>query len=35
MTREFLGLRARDFQDIVFVWAKTYREIFKSVLVYL
>ena len=34
MTREFLGLRARDFQD-VFIWTKTYSEIFKFVLVYL
>ena len=34
MTQEFLGLRVRDFQD-VFIWTKTYREIFKFVLVYL
>ena len=35
MTREFLGLRMWNFQGIVFIWTQTYREIFKSALVYL
>ena len=35
ITREFLGLRIRNFQGIIFLWTRTYREIFKSALVYL
>ena len=35
MTREFLGLRMRNIQDVVFIWTRTYGEIFKSALVYL
>ena len=35
ITREFLGLRMRNFQGSVFIWIQTYREIFKSALVYL
>ena len=34
-TREFLGLGMLNFQGIVFIWTQTYREIFKSALVYL
>ena len=34
-TREFLGSRMRNFQGIDFIWTQTYREIFKSALVYL
>ena len=30
ITREFLGLRMRNFQIIIFLWTRTYREIFKS-----
>ena len=30
-TREFLGLRMRNFQCIIFIWIKTYREIVKAV----
>ena len=35
IVREFLGLRMWNFQGIVFIWTQTYREIFKSALVYL
>ena len=35
ITREFLGLRRQIFQGIIFIWTRTYREIFKSALVYL
>ena len=35
ITREFLVLRMRNFQGIVFIWPQRYREIFKSALVYL
>ena len=35
ITREFLGLRMQNFQGIVFIRTLTYREIFKSALVYL
>ena len=35
ITQESLGLKIRNFQGIVFVWTQTYRQIFKSVLVYL
>ena len=35
ITREFLGLRMRNFQGIAFIWTQAYREIFKSALVYL
>ena len=35
ITREFLGLRILIFQGIIFIWTRTYREIFKSALVYL
>ena len=34
-TREFLALRMRNFQGIVFIRTQTYREIFESALVYL
>ena len=34
MTREFLGFRKRNFQDIVFIRTKTSREIFKYALVH-
>ena len=34
-TREFLGLRSRNFQGVIFLWTQTYREIFKSALLYL
>ena len=33
-TWEFLGFRIRNFQGIIFIWTQTYREIFKSELVY-
>ena len=33
ITREFLGIRMRNFQGIIFVWTRTHREIFKSALV--
>ena len=32
-TREFLGLRMRNSEDIIFIWIETYRKIFKSALV--
>ena len=32
--REFLGLRMQNFRGVVFIWTQTYREIFKSALVY-
>ena len=35
MTRDLLGLRMRNFQGMIFKWIRTYREIFKSALVYL
>ena len=35
ITRQFLGLRMRNFQDINFIWTRTCREIFKYALVYL
>ena len=35
MTQEFLGLRMRNFQGIVFTRARRYTEISKSALVYL
>ena len=35
ITSEFLVFRMRNFQDIIFLWAQTYRESFKSALVYL
>ena len=35
ITLEFLGLRMQNFQGINFIWIRTNREIFKSVLVYL
>ena len=35
ITREFLGVRMRNFQSIVFISRETYRKIFKSALVYL
>ena len=35
MTREFLGFRMQNFQSTIFIWIRTYREIFKSALVYL
>ena len=35
MTREFLGLRIRNFQGIIFAQIRTYAEIFKSAIVYL
>ena len=35
ITREFFGLRMRNFQGIAFLRTQTYREIFKSALVYL
>ena len=31
----FLELRMQNFQGIVFTWTQTYKEIFKSALVYL
>ena len=35
ITQEFLGLRIGNFQSIIVIWIRTYREIFKSTLVYL
>ena len=35
ITGEFLGLRMRSFQGIIFMWAQAYRETFKSALEYL
>ena len=35
ITPEFLGLRIRNIQGIIFIWTQTYRGIFKSALVYL
>ena len=35
LTREFLKSRMQNFQVLFFVWIRTYREIFKSTLVYL
>ena len=35
ITPEFFGLTMRNFQGIVFIWTRTYSEIFKSTLVYL
>ena len=35
ITWEFLELRMRNFPGIIFIWKQTYREIFKSALVYL
>ena len=35
ITREFIGLRMPNFQDSIFIWTRTYRQIFKSALVYL
>ena len=35
ITREFLGLRMLNFQGIIFMWTRTYSEIFKSAWVYL
>ena len=35
ITREFYGLRKRNFQGIVFMWIQIYREILKPALVYL
>ena len=35
LTRELLGLRMRNFQGGIFIWTRTYREIFKSASVYL
>ena len=32
VTREFLGLRKRNFQGSIFIWTRTYREIFKFAL---
>ena len=32
---EFLGLRMQNFQSIIFIWARTYRKIFKFALVHL
>ena len=34
ITRESLELRMRIFQGIIFIWTRTYKEIFKSALVY-
>ena len=33
ITRKFLELRMKNFHDIIFIWIRTYREIFKSSLV--
>ena len=33
--KEFLGLKMQSFQVIIFKWTQTYRDIFKSELVYL
>ena len=30
ITREFLGLRVQNFQGIIFIWTRAYKEIFKS-----
>ena len=35
ITREFLEIRMRNFQGIIFVWTRAYKEIFKSALLYL
>ena len=35
LTRQFLELRMRNFQGVNFMLTRTYREIFKSALVYL
>ena len=35
ITGELLGFTMRNFQDIIFIWTQTYREIFKTALVYL
>ena len=35
ITREFLGLKTRNFRGIAFIWTQTNKEIFKSALVYL
>ena len=35
ITREFLGLRIRNFRGNAFILTQTYREVFKSTLVYL
>ena len=35
MNRELLGLRMRNFRDIIFVWTRVYKAIFKPALVYL
>ena len=35
ITQEFLGSRMQNFQRIVFILTRTYREIIKSALVYL
>ena len=35
ITQEFLGLRVKNFQDIILKWIRTCREIFKFALVYL
>ena len=35
LNQKLLGLGMRNFQGIDFVWTQTYREIFKSALVYL
>ena len=32
---EVLGLRMKKFYDIIFIWIRAYRGIFKSALVYL
>ena len=34
MTQKLLGLRMENFQQIVFIWIRKYRKIFKSALVY-
>ena len=33
ITREFLGLKIWSFQGIIFIWTRTYSEVFKSALV--
>ena len=35
MAQEFLGLRMQNLQGTISIWTRTYREIFKSPLVYL
>ena len=35
ITQEFLGFRMQNFQGFIFIWTQTYKEIFKSALVYL